>query len=105
MGSTGASSGNGWVIPNKFMYPLYWTALCDTAPGLGQSFIYQLFKLAVGSLVPIGPAVVVSGANTFTTGLVQPYGYVSRLDTLFIHVITSAGAAAANHRCMILMRY
>ena len=105
LGPTGAGTSTGWIVPMKFMYPMYWTAFCDSAPGAGQTFKYQLFKFTLGSNVPIGPEITISGTGTFTTGIVQPYGYVSKMDSVFLRITTSAGAATANHRCLIHMRY
>lgn len=71
----------------------------DTAPGVGQTITYQLYKNGSS----IGSSATISGA-TATQVIFSPQAQLAANDTIAVQVVTSSGAATARHRGYMLFQ-
>lgn len=88
-----------FVAPKKGMvYGL--TAQCGLAPGASQSFVYTLRK----QLADSGTTATITGASSFsaTTNAITMF---NEGDVLSVKLVTSATAAASNHRVGLKIAY
>jgi hypothetical protein len=70
-----------------------WVA-CDTAPGAGQSFTYTVCVNGT----PSAMTATISGASSFLAYTSANPVAFSNADAITVRLVTSAGAATANHR-------
>ena len=66
---------------------------CDTAPGAGQSFTYTVCVNGT----PSSMIATISGASSFSAYVLNTIPF-SNADAITVKLVTSAGAATANHR-------
>lgn len=88
-----------WVMSKNGFFFLI-TAQCDTAPGVANSFTYNVRKNYAAS----GISTVITGAGSFGNTSNSIFSFAAG-DNLDVQLVTSAGAAAANHRLVLGVRY
>ncbi|SDC02444.1 Pectate lyase superfamily protein [Bradyrhizobium brasilense] len=95
----GANAANGsvnqtaWSVGRAGVITAFSIAV-DVAPGASQSFGYELWKNGAST----GMTGSISGSGSFSVSVQAPAVNVNPLDSFAIKLITSNGAAAANHR-------
>jgi hypothetical protein len=89
--------GGTLIIAPQDMTLFGFYAACDTAPGAGRTFTYNVYVNA--TLAGTG---VISGAGAFSTGKIWCNQFAAPGDSILVQVVTSASASAARHRCGII---
>jgi hypothetical protein len=96
-----ATESNTLCLPGRRSTVVYMYAASVLAPGASQSYTYELFKNGVAT----GMTMAISGASGFatSTAVTSPAILFDTDDYFTVQLVTSASAAATQHRVFLIL--